>query len=401
MIKLQEIYSKKENCCGCELCAESCARGVLSMEPDTDGFLYPSIVKADNCVDCKRCINVCPMKSSAVPSNQLITGYGGHAVDETDIRKSSSGGLSTILGRYIINNGGVVYGVRYTEDFHSAKYSRATTYEDLDLFRTSKYFQASKGDIFKQVKSDLNNSKIVLFVGLPCDIAALFNFLSCSYDNLYTISLICHGVTSPKAHDQFCGKIESDACSLINAFTVRHKVKGFKPYYIKASFENGCEYLKPFVLTDYEMAFKYLKRPSCSNCKFKLLNKEFGFKADLLIGDFHGQKPTDLFYNQWGSSLFYVCSPRGQALLTNIDNLVYSEISIAGKEWSSPSLSVPTKKLLFHNLFASIFRKYGLEKASNSYVLRFSYKYLQPRIKWYHSFLRRVQIRIFHRVYYW
>lgn len=371
------------------------------MKPDDEGFLYPSISRIDNCVDCKKCVNVCPMKSSNVLPRKLLKGYGGHAEDEVEIRKSSSGGLSTILGREIINSGGVVYGVRYSEDFHSSRFARATTAEDLELFRTSKYFQSRKDEIFKQVKNDLDNDKKVLFVGLSCEIAALYKYIGRNNDNLYTVSLICHGVTSPRVHDEFCTNIEKRVGSTIKYFSVRHKIKGWKPYYIKALCANGKEYLKPFVLTDYEMAFKYLKRPSCSHCKYKLLNKKYGLQADMIIGDFHSQKPSDFFYNKWGASLFYICSQKGYELLTKLDNFDYSEISVLGKEWISPALSVPTKKLLFHNLFRLYFTKYGLEKASNVLIMRLAHKYIQPTIKRFHSFLQKVQIRLFHKVYIW
>ena len=401
MINLRELYEKKQDCCGCELCAEVCPFGVLTMKPDVDGFLYPAISSIDKCVDCKRCVKVCPMKSTCVQPKRLIKGYGGHAIDETDVRRSSSGGLSAVLGRCFINKGGVVYGVRYSEDFHSSRYSKAEAVEELDLFRTSKYFQARKGNIYEQVKYDLNHSINVLFVGLSCEIAALYNYLGRDYDNLFTVSLICHGVTSPLAHDQFCSNIERNANSIIDSLSLRHKINGWKPYYIKGSFANKSEYLKPFVSTDYEMAFKYLKRPSCSHCRYKLLNKEFGLKADLLIGDYHSQKQSDPFYNRWGASLFYVCSKKGELLLLDLSDFYFSEVKIAGKEWTSPAISIPTKKLLFHNLYARRYRKYGLKKASETFLIRFAYKIIQPRIKEFHLAIRMIQIRLFHKVYIW
>lgn len=401
MIKLQELYAQKQDCCGCELCSVVCPRNVLTMKPDDEGFLYPSILNIDNCVDCKMCIGVCPMKTSSVPPKNLIKGYGGHAKDESDIRKSSSGGLSTAIGLWFLKNGGVVYGVRYSEDFHSARYSRATTIEELELFRTSKYFQARKGDVFKQVKLDLNESKKVLFVGLSCEIAALLNYLGRSYDNLFTVALICHGVTSPEVHNQFCKNLEKDAGSAITSFSVRHKKDGWKPYYIKADFTNGNEYLKTFVSTDYEIAFKYLKRPSCSNCQFKLLNKKFGIMADMIIGDFHGQKSSDPFYNKWGASQFYTCTMKGEELRANLGDFLQTEITVAGKVWSQPVLCVPTKKMLFNGLYSKYFQHNGLIKASNSIVIKISYKHLQPIIKNYYSFMRKLQIKLFHKIYKW
>lgn len=401
MISIGELFNKKEDCCGCELCTVVCVKGVLSMKPDEEGFLYPCIENAENCVDCKRCVNICPNKYSKRPYQEIKKGYGGHSNDESEVKSSSSGGLATIIGRYIIKNGGIVYGVRYSEDFHSARYERAENEIEINRFRTSKYFQSKKGDVFQLVKKDLIDLKKVLFVGLNCEISALYNYLGCCPDNLYTVSLVCHGVTSPLVHEQFCTDLENRYSSKISDFSVRYKVNGWKPYYIKASFINGNDYLKPFVSTDYEIAFKFLKRPSCSKCRFKILNKDFGIKSDLVIGDYHGQKNTDSFYNKWGASKFFSCTPKGEELIKAVDDLFYSEINIDKLRWSSPVLSIPTKKLLFHNIYSTAFKKNGLKNASNMAIIQLSYKYIQPLIKKYHSIIRRVQVRLFNKVRIW
>ena len=401
MISIKDLYIRKENCCGCELCTVVCGKGVLSMKPDGEGFLYPSIDNAERCIDCQRCVSICPNKYSIRPNQVIKKGYGGHANEEADIQRSSSGGLATALGRVFIKNGGVVYGVRYTEDFRSARYDRASEEIELNLFRTSKYFQAKKGNIYLSVRKDLLDAKKVLFVGLNCEISALYNFLGRSFDNLYTVSLVCHGVTSPLAHEHFCTDLETNCNSTITDFSVRYKVNGWKPYYIKASFESGKEYLEPFESTNYEMAFKYLKRPSCSKCNFKVLNKEFGIKSDMVIGDFHGQRISDSFYNKWGASRFYTCSSKGEELIKSVDDFLYSEIDIEGYQWSSPVLSIPIKKLLFHNVFSKFFRLYGLDRASSLTIIRFGHKYLQPVVKKYHSITRRFQVRLFKRVFLW
>ena len=57
------LWTKKEECCGCEACCFICPRGAISMFLDEEGFYYPSI---DNqkCINCLLCLKVCPFKKA-------------------------------------------------------------------------------------------------------------------------------------------------------------------------------------------------------------------------------------------------------------------------------------------------------------------------------------------------
>ena len=48
---MQRHLVDKENCCGCESCANVCPQKAITMEYDNEGFLYPNI-REDLCVDC-------------------------------------------------------------------------------------------------------------------------------------------------------------------------------------------------------------------------------------------------------------------------------------------------------------------------------------------------------------
>ena len=69
---------------------------------------------------------------------------------------------------------------------------------DLHLLQGSKYTQSDTTGIFKQVYKFLKEKRLVLFSGLGCQIAGLMNYLphNRTFDNLYTIDLICGGVPS-------------------------------------------------------------------------------------------------------------------------------------------------------------------------------------------------------------
>lgn len=70
---LPKLYENRENCCGCTACYAICPVQAIIMEPDEEGFLYPT-VDAQKCVRCYRCLSVCAFKEA-----QRKKGYTGGA----------------------------------------------------------------------------------------------------------------------------------------------------------------------------------------------------------------------------------------------------------------------------------------------------------------------------------
>ena len=58
--------------------------------------------------------------------------------------------------------------------------------------------------IYKKIKQLLQSGKKILFIGLPCQVAAVKRFVGKRYEEkLYTIDLICHGSPSPMLLERF------------------------------------------------------------------------------------------------------------------------------------------------------------------------------------------------------
>lgn len=129
----------KKNCCGCGACASICPKQSISMVADSEGFFYPYVNK-DTCIDCSLCEKVCnelhPM-SQREPLRVLA------AINKNEeIRlKSSSGGIFYILAEQTINEGGVVFGARFDENWQVV-ISYADTMKGVEAFMGSKYVQA-------------------------------------------------------------------------------------------------------------------------------------------------------------------------------------------------------------------------------------------------------------------
>lgn len=51
---------KKELCCGCSACQNSCPVRCIEMKTDSEGFSYPK-VNLEECIKCRKCETVCPI----------------------------------------------------------------------------------------------------------------------------------------------------------------------------------------------------------------------------------------------------------------------------------------------------------------------------------------------------
>lgn len=60
--KIPVLFEKKEECCGCAVCASLCPVDAIIMETDEEGFLYPKIYR-EKCIRCYKCIAVCAFKA--------------------------------------------------------------------------------------------------------------------------------------------------------------------------------------------------------------------------------------------------------------------------------------------------------------------------------------------------
>lgn len=368
-MKTIDLWTIKADCCGCELCARSCPKQVICMKPDEEGFLYPFISDENNCINCKLCMNVCPIKNPGRAPVHIEESFSYSLPIEEDLKRSASGGIITAISRSFIKKGGVVYGVVYEDEFQSIRYKRATTIEELEAFRGSKYVQAEKGGVYSQVKSDVDDGKKILFVGLPCEVSALYHYIA-KRDNLYTISLICHGPTSQKVHRDYLKSLPIPF-NEISYLSLRYKKTGWKPYFIHIKNKKGDKYEEIWNKSDYGVAFQYLKRPSCYTCKYKSKNDIYGLQSDITVGDFHAVKKGSLQYNKWGVSQVSIQSDKGYKLLFLInikpDNMRIPHSLIMK---SNRALHAPIPQRGSRKRFVKDYLNHSLHHASSSWMVK-------------------------------
>lgn len=335
----------KHNCCGCEACVQACPKHCISFEEDSEGFSYPKVDES-LCVKCGACEKACPTLSP-YESRSPQRVCGAINPDDTIREQSSSGGIFTMLAERVIQEGGIVFGVRFNEQWE-AVFDYADTVEGLAAFRGSKYVQARVGNAFKEVRDFLKKGRKVLFTGTPCQVAALRHFLNREYDNLLLVDFICHGVPSPKVWRLYLDEVKEDAQRAknsvsfplihsiakrnasvsgndveIRSISFRDKRKGWKKFSFVLSLAkpsgdgklNTVSFSHIFRENHYMRIFldNVILRPSCYDCKAK----EGRSGSDLTIADFWGiDKLNPLMDDDKGTSLVLVDTNKGTEMFS-------------------------------------------------------------------------------------
>lgn len=282
MISVEE----KSRCCGCSACSQRCPQKCIKMMPDNEGFLYP-LIDSSRCIGCGLCEKVCPFMFHEHEHDPLKV-IAAKCFNENVRKKSSSGGVFTVIAESILKDGGIVFGVRWNSEWE-AEHAYTETLEGLNFFRSSKYVQSKIENSYKQAEIFLKLGRKVLFSGTPCQIAGLKTYLINDYDNLLTVECVCHSVPSPFVWKQYLfdflhknGKCKEDLLSI----NFRNKDTGWARYSFRALFKDGTTisvshdvfpWMKGFINGLYT-------RPSCRECHVKYKNS----MSDITLGDLWG-----------------------------------------------------------------------------------------------------------------
>lgn len=236
--------------------------------------------------------------------------YACYLKDEKELLKSTSGGAFFGFAKYVIENGGVVFGAAFINSYE-VHHIYVEDMKSLEKLRKSKYVQSRIGNTYKEAQKFLKNGRLVLFSGTPCQIAGLHSFLGKEYDNLLTVDLICHGVSTSKILKKHLEQLEYEYGKIYSIYS-RSKEKNWDHVCTSYKTNNGECYVD-----GYEDAFfwgyeqYYFLRPSCYECKFRKMNSG----ADITIGDYWNiKKEHPDYYNEKGVSAVILKTKKGNFL---------------------------------------------------------------------------------------
>lgn len=309
----------KKLCNGCSACVFICPKNCIVMERNKEGFLYPKI-DSNKCVNCGACKTLCPV-ANREEKKKSISAYAVINKDENIRKSSSSGGVFTELAKYVLSKNGVVFGAAFDDNF-IVKHICVQNEDDLEKLRKSKYVQSQIGESYKQAKALLEQNKIVLFTGTPCQIGGLQAYLRKPYKNLITQDIICHGVPSPKVWEKYLEKKRKKG--KIKNISFKDKSTGWHSYSLTFEYEN----VKDSELVSENLYMRlFLKnislRHSCYNCAFKSKYRD----SDITLADFWGvEKVNTKFCDDKGVSLVVLNTPKGKEIFDIVnDGLIYEK----------------------------------------------------------------------------
>lgn len=322
----------KEKCQGCEACVSVCPQNCISMITDDDGFRYPE-VDVKQCINCGLCEKKCPdmnmLRKVLNRKAKDIRVIKCYAKDDEIRMSSSSGGIFSILAENIIRQGGCAFGVRKISTTE-LEFTCVEKLEDIPQLRGSKYFQAHIKEAYSEVKSKLKAGQKVLFVGTPCQIAALYSVVGVTHDNLITCDLKCHGVPSPESFFKFCTSIEKHTGNKVRDY-YRDKSMGWNPVVFTTVLDNGKTISKEAYDDEFNIAFitSMNLRPSCYNCRFAYIPRIGDITLSDNFIDAHTASKEDKFK---GLSIISLNSRKGTEAFARIrDQLEYSEHTLKGR----------------------------------------------------------------------
>lgn len=392
----------RDKCTGCAACVNICTKDALKMVKNERGFDHP-IIDGQKCVDCKMCTKVCPVNNPYKVERNDQKVYAARSLNKELRGKSSSGALFTEISKVFLSDGGVIAGTVFNEDFTEAVFSLCRTEDELEKMRGSKYLQSAPGKIYRQVQAEIQNGKKVMFIGTPCQIAALKNLLKpTEQESVFCIDLICHGVPSPGLWKNYIDDVRKKQNNKrITGVNFRHKKPSWVQFSLKVDFEDNTSYIGSKFCDPYIVSFlrEVSLRESCFDCQYTNTNR----LGDITLADFWGYK-SEKFSSRndhLGISCCIVNSEKGRALFEKIKgNLLVENQTMEYAIRGNRSLVQPWVKNKYAEPFWELYTVGKINEAFNKYCIPYK-PGKREKFTWWvydHYYMFNPVMKVYHKV---
>ena len=328
------------------------------MHEDKEGFLQPRI-DASFCIECHKCEKVCPVLNQEITKDDFETkAYAVINKDDEVRAHSSSGGVFYPLAKWVINQGGVVFGARWNDKWE-VEHAYAEDIEGVKSFMRSKYVQSTIGDTLRQAKTFLDEGRWVLYSGTPCQIAGLRTYLGKEYNKLVTVDLICHGVPSPGVWRAYLKDyVGKDKILNINFRDKQVGWLGFQFFTTTTTTRRDNQTANP-----YFRGFLYnvYLRNSCYDCKFRQYHRN----TDFTLADYWGvDEVCPEMHDNRGTSIVFVHSQKGMTMLNQLSsNLKILEQTKSNAILRNQGMEKNEEKPQTRNTYFMLFRLFGFKNS--------------------------------------
>lgn len=377
-----------ELCCGCSACIHVCPRKCIIIKKNWEGF-YKAYYDKDKCINCGKCHHVCPLINTV--GTMIKISYAFVSLNKRYYDRSSSGGFFSHAAEYILSRGGSVFGCAYDSNLIPT-HIEVDNSTNIDLLRRSKYIQSYLSNTFLQVKDRLLSDKLVLFVGTPCQVAGLKNFLSNKYDNLYTIDLICHGTPSIDFFLENIEYIQKKRKRKIRSYDFRLKTVKNDVYYSIREYVDGVKEIVPY----YKDAFfgEFYNCTSYNECCYECPYSSEYRAGDLTIGDYEWGKKYHKHFSEYKDiSCVLVNNEQGEKILRALPkDFIIEETELKKVEEKNLNLIRPTIRPNYRDYIYSDINRLGYERWIKRYFISKRYLLKLPIIKNLRVFIKDLKL---------
>lgn len=330
---------KKDQCAGCMACMDACPEQAISVVDSLKA--YNAIIDESKCINCNFCHKIC-QTNHPTEGKKTIQWWQGWSINKKLRSECSSGGLATEIASAFVENGGIVWGCTFNDG--EFRFESAENISEVKKFTGSKYVKSNPSGSYKKIKKALENKEIILFIGLPCQVSALKNYVGEELEkNLFTIDLICHGTPSPQLLETFL-KQYGRSLKKIKEIKFRVKDKFMINGDYKGIITNG-------VSDKYSIAFlnSLTYTENCYNCHYAHEKRI----SDLTLGDSWGSE-IQIQEQKKGISLILCQTQKGASLIEMTEvhlESVDSEKAIKNnQQLKRPSVAPKGREKFFDNL---------------------------------------------------
>lgn len=323
------ICISNEKCTGCGACLNICPSNAITMDYDSEGFLFP-FVDGSKCINCGLCVKICPTVNKTNKNESFEPECYGVKNDYEIMKNSTTAGIFWSLANQILSNDGYVCGAIFNDEFE-VTHILSNEEEEVSQMRKSKYVQSYSGHLFSKIKQLLDIGTPILFTGTPCQINGLRNFLNKEYENLYLVDLVCFGVPSPMMWKKYL----NENFNINKLKGVDFRFKGdfeFRKNRIAYEMKDGT-----IVIKEKNKDFYYIHfsnrigfRKSCYTCSFA----DFPRVSDITIGDWWGSQKVDpdVIDRDRGIGVVIINSSKGKKIYEKIQKSFSYERKITLEE---------------------------------------------------------------------
>lgn len=293
------------------------------MQADKEGFNRP-VIDSEACIHCGLCEKSCPVLQADDGQGPVRADaaqadcYTAWATHPEDLGLTSSGGILTQLALHALRGGRAVSLVAYDKAMHPRRMLAQSEAEILHA-AGSKYVQAhTDHEHYRQIRDLLKAGVPVLFIGTPCQNAALHRFLRKDHPLLLTAEFLCHGTPSPLLLQKYIAWKQTVSGRTMQNLDMRGKHVGgwVRPstdhYYTDGSTERIPNGLNPY----YRLFCSLLPvNKACFHCRYCSTTRY----SDITCGD-HNRDDASLCarHGREGISVLLGNTEKGRAAIRGL-----------------------------------------------------------------------------------